>query len=355
MKRTGHRRRRVVVDGDGVVCFSRAEAIALGEIGRVRECAGIHEHGPSPRGELDREGIRMRMAAVVASQGSAIDDTVVRVRGPSIAGNEITTLGKRARWRGQVRSTHVLEAAEARRSEKPHQFPSCRSGDLAKIRAIEHDRRARERTPKIVRRPAVQRKETPSVVVADKGRGSIRTLKVHQVLNQRLQGADDVSRVNVGCDTQAEELQIKIRGIALVIARLLEVHAVGTNVSLDLLSQDAPTETPPAARAPQLWEKRAEIDETERLSGQMRVGAEICREIAFDVQAVSVQYGNGSGAYGIREVARVAKECQRPDPGNRAKRYLEAARPIHAARRWVFIHPADELTREREGVPVVSR
>jgi hypothetical protein len=55
-----------------------------------------------------------------------------------------------------------------------------------------------------------------------------------------------------------------------------------------LVEEDARAGRAPASGGAKLWQQRAEIDEAESFARQVRVGAEVGREIRFEMARVEV-------------------------------------------------------------------
>ncbi len=68
---------------------------------------------------------------------------------------------------------------------------------------------------------------------------------------------------------------IEVSGVAMIVAGLFEVDAVGLYVTIEFGEQYLATGFAPAFRFLKLRKHHAEIKETERLSRQVRVGTEI--------------------------------------------------------------------------------
>jgi hypothetical protein len=140
----------------------------------------------------------------------------------------------------------------------------------------------------------------PSTIVVTDARGRpIRPLDIDEMLEERMQRSDDRVRLHGGCAADQKQFQIEIRGVSLVVARLLEIHTIGKHVPLDLRLQNAPADAAPAAGAAELGQKGAEVYETERFTCEMRVRAEVSRQVTLDMSAMGVQHANDSRAQGV--------------------------------------------------------
>ena len=76
---------------------------------------------------------------------------------------------------------------------------------------------------------------------------------------------------------EGSEMNIEIRRVAVVIARLLEVHAVASNVPRQLFHQDASPGRAPPSGSPEFGKRRAKIEQAQSFTGQVSVWAEVMR------------------------------------------------------------------------------
>ena len=74
---------------------------------------------------------------------------------------------------------------------------------------------------------------------------------------------------------QQAGMQKKVERIHVIVERLLEINAVGTNLASGFVQQDLPAVVFPIRRARHLRIKRSDEEERQRFAEQMRVGREI--------------------------------------------------------------------------------
>ena len=146
-----------------------------------------------------------------------------------------------------------------------------------------------------------------------------------------------------------------VGGVPVIVERLLEVCPVRTHLAEQLLAQDVPSGDAPALGGSEHGKCRTQIQQSQRLAGEMRVRAVVGREIALDVARVAAQRLERRQQQLVRELRRIGEQLQRPEPGDRAIRHLEAARPVHAESRRVRLDPSRQLCGERARVARVAR
>src|SRR5665213_4209558 len=85
------------------------------------------------------------------------------------------------------------------------------------------------------------------------------------------------------------KVEVKLRRIPVILRGLLEIHTVRINLNRELLLEDGQPMLLPARGSPQFRQHCAKIEQPERLSGEMRVWAEIRGEIRLQMPSVNVQ------------------------------------------------------------------
>ena len=145
-------------------------------------------------------------------------------------------------------------------------------------------------------------------------------------------------------------VQVDVCRVALIVAGLLEVHAVVADLLVELRLQDAPAQATPPLGAPELWEHDTKVEQAKRFAGEVRVRAEVRREVPLEVAAVHMQVFERAEHDGCGNAWRIAEQLERPQPGDRAIRHLEAARPVHTDFRRVGVHPLCQMRRHALGV-----
>ena len=82
---------------------------------------------------------------------------------------------------------------------------------------------------------------------------------------------------------------IEIRGVAMVVARLFEIDAIGLHLLRQLFEEYLLSRPTPAPCFFELRQERPEIKQPKRFAGQVRVGAEVSREICFQMTRVEIE------------------------------------------------------------------
>ena len=115
-----------------------------------------------------------------------------------------------------------------------------------------------------------------------------------------------------------------------------------------------PIRAHPAASR-ELGPRAAAHVERERLAEQVRVRAEVPRQVPLDVPQLRVEAEQqiDEPRRFARHVA-VREELDRPRPGDRSKREFERAGPVHADQRRVRRHPAGRLRDEAGAIPLIA-
>src|ERR1043165_7775089 len=84
-------------------------------------------------------------------------------------------------------------------------------------------------------------------------------------------------------------MQVEIGRVAMVVTRLLEVDTVALHVNRKLLDEDAAAEFLPAFRFLELRQQRADVKKSERFPRQVRVRAEVSREVRLEMPRAEIQ------------------------------------------------------------------
>src|SRR5439155_10442220 len=137
-----------------------------------------------------------------------------------------------------------------------------------------------------------------------------------------------------GDTRDGERQQVEIKRVAMIVRRALAVAAVPTHLTRDFGHQD-PAAQPLAMRAPGERRDRTPADvEGKRLAEQVRVRAEVVREVVLDLSQLSIERKQEIDDPWRSIVAiRIREEVERPDPGQRPDAELEHARPVDAGER----------------------
>ena len=73
-------------------------------------------------------------------------------------------------------------------------------------------------------------------------------------------------------------MEKEVERIHVVVGGLLEMHAVGAHLTAGLLQGEVPPDRPPAPRGRQFGTQRADEEERDGLTEQVRIGGEIGRQ-----------------------------------------------------------------------------
>src|SRR5258708_1868833 len=151
-------------------------------------------------------------------------------------------------------------------------------------------RAGRQCGPKIVGWSLVQHHQSPAIVVAEKRRGPIGPSDEHQVIQKQFQFLlYVVGECFSVCSRQDQKVCVEVSRITMVVARLLEIYAVGFDVTRYLPQQNSLSRFSPARGSPKLREQRAEVKQRQRLARQMRVGTEIRRQVSLQMPRVQIK------------------------------------------------------------------
>ncbi len=137
----------------------------------------------------------------------------------------------------------------------------------------------------------------------------------------------------------------------MIVRRQLRMAAVGMDLPARLLDEHIPAEpdTPRAGR--QFGQRASSHVQRERLAGEVRVGAEVAREVLLDVRELPIERDEQIDDPGLfvfmPRSTREHLEC--PEPAQTAERELQHARPVGADERRIGLQPALEL---RDEAPV---
>ena len=87
---------------------------------------------------------------------SAIHHDEVGIRRPTIASDEVASVGEKARGLTRRAGVHLIEGRQACRTDKPWQARSAIPGERCVIAPLERDRGVSQRGAEIVRRSDVE-------------------------------------------------------------------------------------------------------------------------------------------------------------------------------------------------------
>src|SRR5205085_6612083 len=136
----------------------------------------------------------------------------------------------------------------------------------------------------------IQRDEAAAIIVAEERSGAIRTCDVHQVVQQQFELWLQLRRRTDPVETKQDcQVNVKIRRVTVIVARLLEVHAIGFDVSRQLRDENLETQVAPTFSVFEFRRQESEIEKSECLAREMCVRAEVRREISLEMQRIQIQ------------------------------------------------------------------
>ena len=138
-------------------------------------------------------------------------------------------------------------------------------------------------------------------------------------------------------------LEVKIQGVTVVIGRQLAIDAIAQNLALHFVHEQRSAHPTPRPRSFQLRKENAGHEERGRFSDEVRVRAAVYRQIAVDVIQLFKQRPAYAPRGSIVQSLRWEEEEQRPQPGDRPDRNVEAGLPVDAHVSRVLFDPALHL------------
>ena len=136
----------------------------------------------------------------------------------------------------------------------------------------------------------------------------------------------------------------------MVVGRELRVPAIGVDLTVDFLEQDPASDRDAAAARAQFRQRAAGDVEGQRFTGQVRIRAEVPRQVVLDVRELPVQcqqqIDDPRGAAGRIAGGGRREKMERPEPRERSKTQLQHAGPVDALQRRVGGQPVFELVDE---------
>ena len=98
------------------------------------------------------------------------------------------------------------------------------------------------------------------------------------------------------------EMETEVGGVAVIVTRLLEVHAVRLHVPPERSQENFTPALAPTARLFQFRQQSADVVQPQRFAGQVRVRTKISRKIFFEVARVDDDELEGACEKGGRQV-----------------------------------------------------
>ena len=135
--------------------------------------------------------------------------------------------------------------------------------------------------------------------------------------------------------------QEHVRGVEVIIRRLLDVAAIGVNLAFHLLAHHARAKLFPRAALRKSSEEQPQRVQRQRLAQQMRVRRKVERKIILQMAAVLIELAQPFHAE-LRDHL-LARQVIDPDPRQRPKRHFQRADPVDSAMIRIRREPAFEL------------
>ena len=168
-----------------------------------------------------------------------VDDGVVAPGAPVVAHDVEASLGKCPRGLSRKHRLDFIEAREAVRAQDPEQLLRCGPGARSQVPSPEHRGGEGERGTIVVGRAVAERKQLPTIIVADEWPASVRTHQVHEMRRGRGQAWSYLWPERIlALLRQCECKEVEIRRIALVVRRLLDIDAIASDLTRKLLDED---------------------------------------------------------------------------------------------------------------------
>ncbi len=164
-------------------------------------------------------------------------------------------------------------------------LPGCQ------IRATKNDRGERQGIADVVTRSPRYWPQPAAVIITDKRQEAAIVGDGPCELRQPRDGIGETRdglRVLRACGHEERE-QIYIESVSMIVSRALGVSTVGVYLTADLLQQNVAASPDPAIAGRELRQRETDDVQCERLAGQVRVGAEVARQVVLDVRELSVE------------------------------------------------------------------
>ncbi|MEO8464688.1 MAG: hypothetical protein ABI640_05055 [Gammaproteobacteria bacterium] len=138
-------------------------------------------------------------------------------------------------------------------------------------------------------------------------------------------------------------MKVDLGGIALVLGGLLEVDTIVQNLSVEARLQNLGAEGAPARGVLRSVKSRSNVEEAQRLAGEMGVRTEVRGQVTLDMQRVQFQACEPAVPNaGLPWPSSQHRE--KPAPGNCSIRDFQTAGPIHTQIRGIFLEPRRNVT-----------
>ena len=158
----------------------------------------------------------------------------------------------------------------------------------------------------------------PAVVVGEQPRGR----------GEAVGGPFEVGGRGIASNPRDDEREeIEVQRVAVVVRRALAVTAVRGDLAIDLGHEDATADRGAAFGRRELRQRASRDIQGQRFAGEMRVGAEVVRQVVLDVPELTIepeqQIDNPrrvriGPAAGFSWTLGAGEKLQRPDPRQRA-------------------------------------
>ena len=176
------------------------------------------------------------------------------------------------------------------RPQQPQRFDGGFARDILPVAAFEKRRARCQRVTEVISPALSKMNQPPAIIITGQRRCAVRPRDPHQMIEHQLQTLlDHTGQLHVTQPCQRHQMRIKIRRVAVVRRRLLEINAVLAHLNGQLFKQHPITQVAPFTAALQFSQRRAEVKQAQRFAGQMSVRAEVMRQVSFNVNAVRNQ------------------------------------------------------------------
>ena len=153
-----------------------------------------------------------------------------------------------------------------------------------------------------------------------------------------------------------ERQDVEVERIAVVVRRALRVTPVQAELPIDPGEEHLTSEPFPATAGRELRQRPARDVERETFAEQVSVGAEVVRQVAFDLPQLSVDAEQQIDDPGLLDpVVAGDEKIQRPQPRQNPQRQLQHAGPVDPDERRIGGQPTGKLLLEPITVTRVAR
>ena len=314
MERAGGLRLLAPVEDQRVVQARRAEAIAARRIDRVAGRAGVDEERPAGHGQRHRQGVGVGVAAVQIAVRPGVEHQVIAAPG---AADGVAAVAERRR-RDRRRPCGGRPPISGAAARHPRGLLGRRTHGERGI--AEQPGGQRQRIAGVGAVAAADREQLAAVVVADPRQVSAIVGDGPREAGQPPGRFGEGPRVVAGQPRHRERQQVEVQRVAVIVERSLDVAAVRADLARHLLDQDAASELGPRRRAAQLGQRAPGDVEGEGFAQQMRVGAEVGRQVLLDEVQLPIEAEQQVDEPRVRVDRLVGRADRRRRPARRRTR-----------------------------------